>query len=267
MTRWVMFAVKTVIVCVVLVAVAGGASVAGLVAISAVSGLGPKTVIEKVVGKLQAIAGVGNAQFDRITENQVSLRGEFSTAFRNLESRVVRLEQRAGGDAPLVQPRKTMGFEKTQLTLPPMGSPPPPARFGGWTSENDLVREPQGTIPKFDYTPPATADVWLAGCKFQSLAAAYAAAKPDSSITLAPGYYPECLIVKKSLLIVGQIGPNGERAQFDSECAGKAAFVVNAAQFELRGVLIRDINPTTATALACALNRRLAHFVSTISCV
>ncbi len=241
MTRWMVFVVKTIIVCAVLVGIAGGAAVAGLFAVSAVSGLGPKAVMESALAKLQGMVGSGDDKLGNVTANLVSQRGEFSTAFQALESRVERLERKSGIAVPLRQSQKASGFAGTPLALPPVGNSPPPVRFGGAVAETDLVLEPLSSVPKFDYSPPAKADVCLESCQFNNLAAAYKAAKPNSSITLAPGYYPECLVVKKSVLIVGQIGPNGERAQFDSQCSGKAAFVISARQFELRGVLIRDI--------------------------
>jgi len=240
MSQWFGFVARTVIVCVVLVGVAGGAAVAGVAAISAIFGLAPVAVVETALNKLQAQVGIGNDELTRVTKNVVSLRGEFSQAFGKLEARVHKIEQSLGDYPAQITPQKTGGFIKTQLATPPMMEAPR-TKFGGAITEDMLDREPKASPPDFSYTAPKTADVCMSGCRFQTLNAAYNAAKDGGSITVAPGLYPECLLVKKSILIVGQKGPDGARAEFNTACRGKGAFVVQAKQFELRGVMIRDI--------------------------
>jgi|GEM_PF-711379 len=235
MAHWVGFLVRTMVFCAVLVALAGAAAVGGVLAIANATGHEPRQVMEKAV----AMVRPGSGNYDALTANIVSLRTEFSAAFAGLEARVAALEEPVRHDRR-IEPEKTSAIVPIQLQLPPMKTAPT-TRFGGAITENQLRKTPIHQPPDFAYTPPARPDVCADGCRFQTLAEAYRKVAPGGSITLAPGFYPECLVVKKDVLIVGLKGPNGERAEFDTACARKGTFVLQGKRFELRGVAIRDI--------------------------
>lgn len=235
------FLLKTAAASVVFVGVCAVAGIAGLVAVSHVSDEAPATVVKAGVNMVRTAGGADRRHLEALTENVMSLRTDFSAAFGALEQRVRELETHGGGIPQGLQPEKTHSLHKAQLAPPPTQKPPT-AQFGGGISEENLQKSPKSDPPGFDYTSPDEPDVCREGCKFQTLSAAYGKTPAGGTITLAPQYYPECLIVKKSVLIVGQVGPNGERAEFDSACGGKGAFVVQAPEFELRGVSIRDIS-------------------------
>lgn len=238
MARWVGFAAKATVFCVVLVAVTGAAAAGGVLAVAQMTGQGPKQVVAKALSMLPEAAG---GSYDDLADNIIALRTEFSTAFAGLEARVATLESRAAGHGGVLRPDRAVAPIPIQLELPPMEAAPT-TRFGGAITEKQLRKTPTTAPPDFAYTPPQQPDVCAEGCRFQTLQRAYDMAKPGDAITLAPGFYPECLVVKKDVLIVGQKGAKGERAEFDSACGGKGAFVVRADRFELRGVAIRDIS-------------------------
>lgn len=241
MSKPLKFLLKTGVASIVFVGVCGAAGLAGLVAVSHLSGEAPATVVKAGVNMMRAAGGADRRHLEALTENVMSLRTDFSAAFGALERRVQALETHGGGISPGLKPEETRSLHKAQLAPPPTQKPPS-AQFGGGIPEERLQKSPKSKPPAFAYTPPDEPDVCREGCEFQTLNAAYGKTPAGGSITLAPQYYPECLIVKKSVLIVGQIGPNGERAEFDSACGGKGAFVVQAPEFELRGVSIRDIS-------------------------
>lgn len=117
-------------------------------------------------------------------------------------------------------------------TLPGQSNPIPP------------LFEPTAAMPVFSGLDRTDPDVCLDGsCPFTSLAKAAKAAREGATIVVSPGLYAgDCLDARgKSLAIVGLVGPNDERATFETPCARKAAFVMSGERFLIQGVRVRGI--------------------------
>ena len=241
MKRWIGTFLNTIAASLAVLMVLSVVIVVALAMTSAQTGLSSSAIVRSALNKVQDYIGTGEGRLTRVSENMVSLRGEFSRAFFALEQRVQTLEQQVGAGYPPAMPQKTGGFIRAQLQAPPLAAPPK-AAFGGAISEDMLRRDPINSPPTIKVKASNTPDVCYSGCRYQTLRAAYRDVRAGDTITLAPGFYTECLVVKKSIAIVGLKGPNGERAEFTAQCRGKGAFVVQTDQFELRGVAIRDVS-------------------------
>lgn len=117
---------------------------------------------------------------------------------------------------------------------PKVVSPPSkslPRTFG---SNRDTVTGPGNSGP---------ATVCREGCPFNDLQKALKATKPGGTITIAPGLYGFCGVIKKSLTITGLKGPNGKRAHFAGGiCWGKGPIVATAPNIVIQGLEISNVS-------------------------
>lgn len=81
------------------------------------------------------------------------------------------------------------------------------------------------------------------GCDASKFSDAIALLKEGGTLTIHPGDYYDCIAIRKSMKLVGLIGPDGSRAHLTKiACNGKAAIDVNAPEVEIRGLKISEIS-------------------------
>lgn len=81
------------------------------------------------------------------------------------------------------------------------------------------------------------------GCDASKFSNAVALLQEGGTLTIHPGDYFDCIEIRKSMTVVGAIGPDGSRAHLKKiACNGKAAIDVNAPNVEIRGLKISEIS-------------------------
>lgn len=100
------------------------------------------------------------------------------------------------------------------------------------------------------------------GCDAEKFAYAVAMLNDGGTLTVKPGVYFDCIIIKKSMKLIGEIAPDGSRAHLKKiACSGKSAIDLQAPNVEIHGLQISEITvpdengacirigPTTKTLL------------------
>lgn len=81
------------------------------------------------------------------------------------------------------------------------------------------------------------------GCDASKFADAVAMLKEGGTLTVKPGVYFDCIAIKKSIKLIGEIAPDGSRAHLKRlACKGKAAIIVGARDVEIHGLKISEIS-------------------------
>lgn len=84
--------------------------------------------------------------------------------------------------------------------------------------------------------------VCAAGCDVTSFNDAANMVMEGGTITVSPGAYSDCIAIKKSMKVIGNIGEDGSRAHLSKvACNGKAAIDINAPEVTIKGLQISDI--------------------------
>ncbi len=82
-----------------------------------------------------------------------------------------------------------------------------------------------------------------AGCDAEKFAAAVALVAEGGTITVEPGDYFDCIVIKKPMKLVGKIGRDGSRAHLKkTACNGKGAIDLQARDVTIQGLKISDIS-------------------------
>ena len=105
---------------------------------------------------------------------------------------------------------------------------------------NPVAREPGRRKPA---AGKALVTYCASGCDASDLTEAVKQVAEGGVIALAPGDYTDCVIIKKSLKLVGKTGPDGARAHFkNTACGGTATFVISAPEVTIEGLKITGVS-------------------------
>ena len=103
-------------------------------------------------------------------------------------------------------------------------------------------KEAEAVPPDPDKFANAPATVCRKGCPYTDLQVAATAAKEGDTITVAPGLYGTCAVLKKSVILRGLRDKAGKRAHLGGgACRGKAALIARAPKILIEGFEISNI--------------------------
>jgi hypothetical protein len=128
---------------------------------------------------------------------------------------------------------------QTPAPLPAAAPPPAPAAAPP-PSPPPVDNPPKIAAPA---KPEATLSVCYQGCKFSDLQAAVDAALVGGTVTVAAEFSGSCAVIRKPLKLIGMNEGNGHRAHLaGGVCMGKGPLVTAAANIEIEGFEISDVN-------------------------
>jgi len=110
------------------------------------------------------------------------------------------------------------------------------------TPPNNVMNAPVGNGKAARKTGKMQVSLCNTGCDASKFADAVIMLNDGGTLTVKPGVYFDCITIKKSMKLIGEIAPDGSRAHLRKiACRGKAAINLNAPDVEIHGLKISEI--------------------------
>ena len=202
----------------------------------------PPLVAAIVFMALTSVAWTAWAQSASEADDRIEITKELQTLLGDVREQQRLIIQKLEGIEERLRQLEGSGDGPVAVDSEPSGGaeePPDPA-----TAE----KQPESNRPSLSEGEVAQATVCRQGRPFTDLNAAIEAAEDGDTITVAPGLYGMCAVIKKSLHLLGLRDDTGKRAHLGGGvCEGKGPLVVRAPKvtiegFEISNVSVRDKN-------------------------